>query len=442
MEKLGDDELGIIWTNAATNLLYFSKRTGETTFSTPLQLNPVGTEVQDYNWSGPDLCASGSDVYVTYRDLGYETGHVYLVKSQDYGVTFGDTVRVDNLVTEYAQFPDVAVYNDTVYVTYMTHGFVTMNPQMALSRSVDGGQTFQPMVEASAWIGEEVCDCCPPEIIVDEERVIIIYRQNVFNEREIRAVVSYDRGETFSQVFVPDNHDWIINACPSSGADGRFLENGNPVCAYRTNFESEPSLYVNEYDLDADVAVNTVEIYASAWSNAGINYPQIAVAGPTIGLVWEGLGVSTDVFFNASYTGVANLLPENAINVTEIANSQSKPDLAILDGKFHIIYSELSGAVVKYVQVQNVTSVEEHEVSAVSLFPNPVSNAAQLDLSAYVFSTAEVTIYDLSGKVVYASQIASGSLSVNLNLEHLAPGTYNLQLVIDKKIEQLSFVKN
>src|SRR5688572_20586549 len=71
MEVLGDQQLGMIWTNASTNQLYFAKRTGSETFSTPVQLNPVGTEVQDYNWSGPDLCASGSDVYVVYHDLGY-----------------------------------------------------------------------------------------------------------------------------------------------------------------------------------------------------------------------------------------------------------------------------------------------------------------------------------------------------------------------------------
>ena len=374
IEVLGDQELGMVWTNSATNQLYFCKRTGENTFATPVHLNPDGTEVQDYNWSGPDLCAWNNKVYVAYHDLGYETGHIYLVKSEDYGVTFGDTVRIDNLVDEYAQFPDVAVYNDTLYVAYMTHGFTTMNPQMVLSRSVDGGQTFEPLVNATDWLGIEVCDCCQPEIAVDAERIIVYYRQNDVNVRDIKAVVSYDRGATFTNAFSPDDHNWNINACPSTGPDGRFLDNGNPVCIYKTNVSGDAKLFVNEYDLVSDNTVNLVDIYMDGASNTGVNYPQIAVSGSLIGIVWEALGSGTDVYFNASDAGVTGLLPTHAINITNVTNSQSKPDIAILDGAFHIIYSELSGAEVKYVRVNAVNSLAENQVeNQCPIYPNPSS---------------------------------------------------------------------
>ena len=39
----------------------------------------------------------------------------------DNGMSFGDTVRVDSLSTGYANYPDVAVSNDTVFVTFMDH---------------------------------------------------------------------------------------------------------------------------------------------------------------------------------------------------------------------------------------------------------------------------------------------------------------------------------
>jgi hypothetical protein len=443
MEVLGDQELGVIWTNSGTNQLYFAKRNVSESFSPPIQLNPAGTEVQDYNWSGPDLCAEGSDVYVVYHDLGYETGHIYVVKSEDYGVTFGDTVRVDNLVTEYAQFPDIAVYNDTVYVTYMTHGFVTMNPQMVLSRSVDGGQTFEAMVDASAWLGEEVCDCCQPEIVVDAERVIVFYRQNVADEREIRAVVSYDRGATFSEMYSPDDHNWVINACPSTGADARFLENGNPVCIYKTYVSGQPKLFVNEYDLVTDNTVNLVDIYADDASNTGINYPQIAVEGSLIGLVWEGLGSGTDVYFNASNTGVADLLPSNAINVTNITSSQSKPDIAILNGAFHLVYSELSGAEVKYVRIHAVNAVEENNaLTSLSLYPNPAENFTQLDVSGLEFNSANIQVCDLSGRVLFIQQIQTGASFVSIDLSGFSTGTYLLKLAADEQIRTFRFVKN
>ncbi|MBK6524472.1 MAG: hypothetical protein IPG07_02365 [Crocinitomicaceae bacterium] len=167
---------------------------------------------------------------------------------------------------------------------------------MVLARSTDGGQTFEPQVDVSGWVGLEVCDCCQPEIIVDAQRVIVYYRENDANTRDIKAAISYDRGATFTQYIEPDNHNWTIAACPSTGPDARFLENGNPVSIYRTTVSSAPKIYVNEYDLVNDNTVNEVAITMDGVVPSGINYPQISVDGSLIGIVWEGLGSSTDVF--------------------------------------------------------------------------------------------------------------------------------------------------
>lgn len=439
-EILGDQQPGIIWTNSTTNHLYFSKRTGEQTFSTPVQLNPTGTQVQDYNWSGPDLCAEGSNVYVAYHDLGYETGHIYLVKSTDYGLTFGDTVRIDNLTDAYPQFPDVAVLNDTIYVAYMKHGMLTMNPQMVLSRSVDGGQSFEPFVDATAWVGAEACDCCQPELIVDNQRIVIFYRQNSANTRDIKAVVSYDRGLTFSNQFSPDDHNWTISACPSTGPDARFLENGHAVCAYRTTVAGQPKLFVNEYDLLAGSTVDLTDIYMTGASNSGINYPQFAVSGSLIGLVWEGLGTGTDVFFNASDAGVNNLLPDRAINVTNLAGSQSKPDIAILNGAFHIFYAELSGAEVKYVRINPVNGLEERTES-LTIFPNPATDRLRIAYTSGSDTQPEYRVFDALGRQMTCEAISWDATHLEIDVSGLSDGTYTLILTASNRDEVVRFVK-
>ncbi|MBK9591733.1 MAG: T9SS type A sorting domain-containing protein [Crocinitomicaceae bacterium] len=440
MEVLGDGQLGIIWTNSVTNNLYFSKRTAPEIFSAPMQLNPVGTEVQDYNWSGPDLSIWGDHVYVVYHDLGFEDGHIYLVKSDDNGVTFGDTTRVDFLTDAYAQFPDVAVYNDTVFVVFMEHGLVTMNPQMVLARSTDGGQTFEPQVDVSGWVGLEVCDCCQPEIIVDAQRVIVYYRENDANTRDIKAAISYDRGATFTQYIEPDNHNWTIAACPSTGPDARFLENGNPVSIYRTTVSSAPKIYVNEYDLVNDNTVNEVAITMDGVVPSGINYPQISVDGSLIGIVWEGLGSSTDVFFNGSNTGVANLLPSNAINVTNMGGSQSKPDIVALNSSFHIVYSELTGAEVKYVSVQATSSITDDAKQIFSFYPNPTTENLTLDLADSGIETGKISVTDLSGRVVFEFDF-SDPLVIIPAIE-LTQGMYQVRVVGNDQILEFRFIKS
>src|SRR5690606_33611640 len=96
------------------------------------------------------------------------------------------------------------------------------NPQYVLTRSFDGGLTFDTPVDASALLGNEACDCCQPEIVVDANKVMIFFRNNVSNTREIKSVISYDRGATFTDWISVDDHNLVLASCPSSGADARL----------------------------------------------------------------------------------------------------------------------------------------------------------------------------------------------------------------------------
>ncbi|MBI3135995.1 MAG: T9SS type A sorting domain-containing protein [Bacteroidetes bacterium] len=429
IEVLGDGELGVVWTSSATNDLFFARRNGIDQFDVPVKLNPDSLDVQDYNWSGADLAVWGNNVYVIFRSLGYEDGHVYLVKSTDNGLTFGDTVRVDNLASGFAQFPDVAVYNDTVFATYMKYDDMSMNPRYILTRSVDGGNTFETEVEAGSIIGDEACDCCQPEIVVNADKVLLFFRNNASNIRDIKAVVSYDRGQTFSDWISVDDHNWLITSCPSTGPDARFVGNDVVVGAYRTMVSGQPKIFLNEYNLATDASLNLVDVYMDGASGSGINYPQIYYAGNLLGIVWEGLGESTDVFFNASNTGAAGIIPANAINVTDAVGSQSKPDMAILNGSFHIVYAELSGAEVKYCRVSSVNGTAEMADNAVSVYPNPVNgNQVTVELKNSKSAGIQVQLFDLSGRLVFSTTAQPVAGKIYLNLDAVSDGSYLLRI--------------
>jgi hypothetical protein len=136
-------------------------------------------------------------------------------------------------------------------------------------------------------------------------------------------------------------------------------------------------------------------------------------------------------------------LPTQAFNLTNLSGSQSKPDIAILNGAFHIVYSELTGAEVKYIRVNAVNALPENELLAdLFVYPNPAKNTVQVDLSGLTFSSGLICITDLTGRVLSTQQLVMGASTVSVDLTALAAGTYILQLVADGQLRTVSFVKN
>ncbi|NOQ75814.1 MAG: T9SS type A sorting domain-containing protein [Crocinitomix sp.] len=399
VELIEPGRVGVTWTSNGTKDIYFSKHNGVDGFDDPIQLNPDGLEVQSYDWSGPDFAVEGDNVYVVFRSLGYETGHVYIVKSTDKGETFGDTVRVDALEDGFAQYPDLAVFNDTVYVTFMNHDDGGANPSYDVARSVDGGLTFETEVLAAALIPGEACDCCQPEIIVNAEFVIVFFRNNDENIRDIKAITSIDRAASFTEWISLDDHNWYIPGCPSTGPDARFIETSKLVSIYKSEVDGEGKVFLNVYDLEADASTDLVEIYGTSGTSGNLNYPQVCYNDGVIGVVWEdgGDGTSQDVFFNQSATGSIDFNPDNAINLTAIAAVQSKPDITLDNGVFHVVYADATDFSVYYMQVAVANAIDE----------------LQLDLDATIFASkdqiivtyketdmASLIITDLNGRIV------------------------------------------
>ena len=153
IEVTGDNKLAITWTDPSDQCAWFMKQGPDGSFLPAIKLNPPGLSVASYNWSGPDLFVEESAIYAVFQATNMQS---YLVKSTDNGASFGDTVRVASAGANFPFYPDVAVYQDTVYVTFMNHADATgALPQYVVSRSVDGGESFEPFVAASSLISSE-----------------------------------------------------------------------------------------------------------------------------------------------------------------------------------------------------------------------------------------------------------------------------------------------
>ena len=428
IEITNDGKPIVLWTDQVLKKLYISKQNDPFSFNSAMEISPIGLEVQSYNWSGPDLAIEGDNIYVVFRSQGYDTGHIYLVKSTDNGNTFSDTVRIDQ-VPGFAQYPDISVHNDSLWITYMDHDIDGSNPQYKVVRSFDGGATFQPQVIAGEIVGNEACDCCQPEIIVNDNFVVVFFRNNDNNIRDIKGVVSYDRGQTFSNWISVDDHNWSINACPSTGPDARFTDENTSITAYKSQVSGEPRIFINAFDYESNQSLGEVQITDATNSNLLLNYPQVASINNVIGIVWEGKGLGKDIFVNTSSSGINGLLPANAFNVTNQNGTQAKPDIALSNHSFHLVYTDYSDYKIKYVKLEYLLSnKEESTIEAFKIYPNPMQNFATLINHSNQKSYVELMTRD--GKII-SYFILEKQTEKQIDLSNYANGIYFLKLSLD-----------
>lgn len=86
------------------------------------------------------------------------------------------------------------------------------------------------------------------------------------------------------------------------------------------------------------------------------------------------------------------------------------------------------------------SSVQENDIQNINIYPNPTSGNAYLELSSQAWNNIDISIYDISGKLIkeLTPFKALGQTKVNLDTESLETGVYTV--VIDngfKHIERL-----
>lgn len=144
--------------------------------------------------------------------------------------------------------------------------------------------------------------------------------------------------------------------------------------------------------------------------------------------------VDVTEYFNFS-TGGYNWVESGSVNILEMLTNEL--------GFFHVafVYTSTEEAAasweIDYVRVLGGTvSVKEHEISTVSVYPNPAHDVLSFNLE----SDAQVNIYDMTGRMVNTMSMSAGQGQCNVaNLEN---GVYFLNIRYNNdKTEVARFVK-
>jgi hypothetical protein len=424
----------ITWNKTGNKIISYSVWNG-TNFATPVTLTPSGLQADVFTWAGQEIASIKDTVYIVYASLIGTESNVFIHKSVNGGSTFSDSVRVSNIGTDKARFPTVAINGSgQPVVAFMRMMTSWAMPHYAVANSMNGGASFMTDVDATSTLtGNEVCDCCPSTIVCNNNTQALLFRDNATNQRDIKAVLSFNNGATFDSIQKVDFNNWVLNACPSTGPDGHFGTD-SLFTVFSTGAISPMKVFISAtHPLSLQVGTHKVVSISSEMQQ----FPRIAGSADTIGIVWQQ---NNKVMFTYSKNGVAGL--SNAIMVNDSSDLSSNPDIAYANNVFHIAWQSNSGMVhYRTFDLNGASAVQNFEANEISISPNPSSSAWLVVLSAQTENTT-LELFDVNGIIVYSNILASNSfIQHSISNTHLQQGNYFLKIRSGKKISNVKLVK-
>ncbi|NNC84149.1 MAG: T9SS type A sorting domain-containing protein [Flavobacteriales bacterium] len=418
-------EVVVFWMRTGNEAFYLSRWDGQG-FSSPSQIPFGGLNPNLWSGSlGPNFATGNGHMYVTFEVYG---DAIYITHSGDNGLTWDDPVAA--FVPPQgrrATIPTVAVDADgQPLVAYVNTNAQEGDAHYGLVRSSDFGASFS----AEAWVneiaaGEEVCECCNGDIAVSPNGdIYVAFRNNDANLRDIWVARSTDGGLSFSEAYDMDETDWVSGVCPSNGPH-LLAEDGAVHAAFFSASSSWGSgVYFSSLDPLLGNVSSTLTLPPAQEESSQQNRPRIAGSGDTLGVVWqESYNGSLEIGMSFSTTGISGLGSDQGL-LTELSGSQRYPDMLFHDGKFHVVYEDVSSGTVLYQAVHpGLVGMEEEQLSF-SIFPNPVRD--ELNYQMMTQGPIELQIFDALSRSCGAYSGLTGSGTLNLNT--LTPGFYHLRV--------------
>lgn len=413
----------VIWEDNSPAIIYSARKTG-TTFSTPLGING-GASPYVMTWTGPEIASSGDTAFVVFM-TAIANSKSYAVRTLDGGLTFSDTIRIDNETNRLASFPTVAVMQGgNPIVAYMGSDTISMlDPEYTVTRSMDGGLTFLPPVEPI--VPGEACDCCPASLAISENTHALLFRNNISNLREMWASFSTDSCASFPISSNIDTTNWIVSSCPSSAPSG-VINGDSLVYTWMSDATGDPRIYVGSVNVNDQQIGQHRQLYPVGVATQ--NFPVIAGKGDTLGVVWLGYNAGfQEVLFTYSFTGVAGLGMDVDTITKGLAGNQSRPDIAFNNGKFHVVYSQSTGTQVHYVEGTYVTNLSVNEMDSnppISFTSSNMNGVIELWLNSTKELNAEISVLNSIGQRMENTSVELKTGLTQHTIEHsLSSGIY------------------
>jgi hypothetical protein len=263
---------------------------------------------------------------------------------------------------------------------------------------------------------------------------------------------------------------WVEDVATFGGAAGNGGKLTNDAGAY---FANTPTNF-NKFDALEDVILDSVFVYSNAAgartievvdanltviASATVTIPNDSVyvplnffipAGTGYGLrtstanpgLWRDRDVTVASPYQYPYD-VNGLISITGTTVTNNNQNQDGDNYYYFFYKWHAHTPSFDCPSPREEVVISIVGVEELEtISNVVVFPNPAADHVTVRLNSTKGGAMNVNLIDAVGKMVQANQVtvSTGTQNIELNLNGIAPGIYELQMVKDGKASSTRIV--
>jgi len=105
--------------------------------------------------------------------------------------------------------------------------------KLMASMSMDDGKSWGTNKLIYASPDSTICECCQPNIIFNQNRISIMFRNWVKGSRDMYTIHSFDEGKTFIKLEKQGEGTWKLNACPMDGGSLAFTKDNKVVSIWR-----------------------------------------------------------------------------------------------------------------------------------------------------------------------------------------------------------------
>ncbi|MFN8395008.1 MAG: T9SS type A sorting domain-containing protein [Bacteroidia bacterium] len=430
----------IIWGRTSDESVFISRWTGSS-FSMPMKVNPSGYTVATQSWMGPDIAAQGDTVFVVVKRTpeASDTNHVFILRSLNGGMTFGNPVQVDAIADSISRFPtlDVDALGNPL-VAFMKFDPSFGNARWVVAKSTDGGNSFASDQLASGWSGGTVCDCCPGSIVIDGNTACMSYRDNLNNIRDTWTGISTNGGISFGQGMPVDQGNWMLMKCPSSGPDGVII--GDSLYSVFMSQESgSPLVYLSKSSISTAQGAVGVPIIGTQIGITSQNFPRIASNGPAVAVVWRqnfNMNAQIPILFTDN---IQDGFPADydSVFVGTGMTAAVNVDVAISNGMVHVVWQDDASGTVRYRSGSFAPFVNVPKPRQVDfmLYPNPTRGAVNvLATGALLHNRVDLQVRNFAGKEVLAQNLMELPETFSISTEGWAAGVYFVSLTSDHEI--------
>ena len=318
-------------------------------FNNP-QLIPTTENVFINNTNGPIVDRFNNSIGISCKEISNGSASAKFIQSSNNGNSWNSPVDIFTNNFEDFSIPMFS-YDGNGNPFVISKIGVFPNVFEGFSVSNDGGLTFLPYENMISNLGNGItCECCPSNPVFFNNRFYNIYRRNESNLRDF-WIISSDDGINWDNQIDVDPTDWIINGCPSSGANTSLLSDNELATVFMSGSYGSPKIYLNVLNPSQNNNGTTLQLSQNQFLNVIQNHPIISCGSTHTAIVWEQFESNYHIMLSISENeNVINGLVDVAEKISINVNGANRfPKVKIFNNKLHLIWQNMDEGTVKYI---------------------------------------------------------------------------------------------